>query len=177
MKHCSHITPGLWHLVLCKPNQNHIAFRHLKALGFDLFMPRHTVQRRWRGRLREEIRPVFAGYMFIAADPRRPRWDKVRSTPGVSRLVQFGTESPAAVPADVVAGLMSRCDAEGLLAPIIDDLAAGDTVRVISGPFYDFVASIEEIAPDRRLHVLLELLGRPTRVALDPAMVAKSVPN
>jgi transcriptional antiterminator RfaH len=69
---------------------------------------------------------------------------------------------------------MSRCDTDGLLAPVVDDLSVGDRVRVISGPFYDFVTSVEKIDPDRRLHVLLELLGRPTRVKLDPSMVAKS---
>jgi len=174
MKHYSQIAPGHWHLLLCKPNQNHIALRHLKALGFDLFMPCHKAQRRWRGRVREEICPIFAGYVFISTDPRKPRWDKVRTTPGVSQLVRFGTSGPASVPADVVAGLMSRCDTDGLLAPVVDDLSVGDKVRVISGPFYDFVTSVEKIDPDRRLHVLLELLGRPTRVTLCPSMVAKS---
>lgn len=174
MKHCSQIAPAHWHLLMCKPNQNHIAFRNLKELDFELFMPRHKVQRRWRGRLREEIAPVFAGYMFIASQVAHPRWDKVRTTPGVSQLVRFGTGDPATVPAGVVAGLMGRCDAEGLLAPIVDDIAVGDTVRVISGPFYDFVTSIEEIEPGRRLHVLLDLLGRPTRVQLKPTMVTKA---
>ena len=173
MKHCSQIRPAAWHLLLCKPNQNHIAFRNLKSLGFELFMPRHRVSRRWRGRLRHELRPVFAGYIFVASDPDRPRWREARNTPGVSQLVQFGRNAPATVPAEVVAGLMSRCDQDGLLEPMAEDLSAGDTIRVVSGPFYDFVATIEEIAPDRRLHVLLNLLGRPTRVSLDPATVIK----
>ncbi|MGC9418238.1 MAG: transcription termination/antitermination protein NusG [Rhodovulum sp.] len=173
MKHSSHITSASWHLLLCKPNQNHIAFRNLKNLGFDVFMPRHRVDRRWRGRVRQELRPVFAGYMFLATDPSWPRWHKARTAPGVSKLIGYGENGPASVPPEVVAGLMSRCDQDGLLQPAADDLSVGDTVRVISGPFYDFVTSIEQIDPDRRLHVLLELLGRPTRVQLDPAMVMK----
>ncbi len=34
------------------------------------------------------------------------------------------------------------------------------------GPFTDFVARIESIAPDRRVYVLMELMGAPTRVAV-----------
>lgn len=37
-----------------------------------------------------------------------------------------------------------------------------DTIWIISGPFYDFVTSVEKIDPDQRLHVLL-----------DPSMVMK----
>ncbi len=174
MKHCSRIVPGDWHLVLCKPNQNHVAFRNLRALGVDLFMPRHRASHRWRGRLREEIRPVFAGYIFIATDPERPRWDRIGATPGVSRLIRFGTDRPARVPAEIVAGLMARCDAEGLLRPMSDDLSVGDRVRVLGGPFHDFLTCVEQIDPDRRLHVLLDLLGQRTRVRLDPSAVVKT---
>jgi len=34
------------------------------------------------------------------------------------------------------------------------------------GPFTDFVATIETIDPDRRIWVLLDILGAATRVAL-----------
>ncbi len=173
MMYCSQITPTSWHLVLCKPNQNHIAFRNLKNLGFDLFMPRHMIDRRWRGRVRQEARPVFAGYIFVASSLEQPGLHKLRTAPGVSQLIQFGANTPACVPATVVAGLMSRCNKEGLLQPIIDDFSVGDTVRVASGPFHGFVTSIEQIAPDRRLQVLLDLPGRQTRVWLDPSSSIK----
>ena len=37
---------------------------------------------------------------------------------------------------------------------------------MISGPFSKFVAEVEAIAPDRRVFVLMELMGGQTRVAV-----------
>jgi hypothetical protein len=45
-------------------------------------------------------------------------------------------------------------------------LKPGDQVRVAAGPFAQFVAEIETIAPDRRVWVLMEIMGGQTRVAV-----------
>lgn len=45
-------------------------------------------------------------------------------------------------------------------------LNPGDQVRLSTGPFADFVATVESIAPDRRVFVLMEIMGGETRVAV-----------
>jgi transcriptional antiterminator RfaH len=45
-------------------------------------------------------------------------------------------------------------------------LKPGNQVRIASGPFADFVATIDDIAPDRRVWVLMEIMGGQTRVAV-----------
>ncbi|MFD1195249.1 transcription termination/antitermination protein NusG [Seohaeicola saemankumensis] len=162
-----------WHLLLCKPNQNQIAFRNLTRLGFDVFMPRHKTERRWKGRLRQQLHPVFGGYIFLSKGASGQELHLAKTAPGVSTLVGFGSVGPAVVPAGIVAGLMSRCDHEGLLTPQVDAFDVGDQIRIVSGPFADFVTSVEKIDPDRRLHVLLELLGRQTRVQVDPEIAVR----
>lgn len=173
--HSDQFTPAPWHLLLCKPNRNHIAFRNLQRLGFELFMPRHEVQRRWRGRTLSELRPVFAGYVFLGTGRAGTRWDLVRATPGVARVIGFGSDGPATVPGDLVAGLMQRCDADGLLRPD-PTLAAGDRIRIVSGPFVDLVTTIDRIDPEKRIHVLLDLLGGKTKISLDPDTVVRTGP-
>lgn len=165
-------TTADWHLLLCKPNQNHIAFKHLSRLGLDLFMPQHMTERRWRGRMRTEQRPVFAGYIFFSTGAAQAAWTPVRTTPGVSQIIGFGTNGPARVPNEIIAGLMQRCDASGRLQPD-RDFAVGDRVRITSGPFAEFVSLIEKIDADQRIHVLLELLGGHTQVALDPIRIIR----
>lgn len=165
-------TTADWHLVLCKPNQTHIAFKHLSRLDIDLFMPQHDVERRWRGRVRMEQRPVFGGYIFFSTGTAQAAWRPVRMTPGVSQIIGFGQNGPARVPNEIIAGLMQRCDASGRLQPD-QDFAIGDKVRITSGPFADFVSEIERIDEKQRIHVLLDLLGGHTRVALDPARLAR----
>lgn len=163
-----------WHLVLCKPNQHNLAQRALSRLDCEVFLPRQTYQRRWRGRLFEELRPVFPGYLFLGLDSNRVLWHSIRAAQGVSRIIGFGEQGPALVPAQVVAGLMARCDQDGVLQPIQEKFSVGDKIRIVSGPFVDFVTSIERIDPDHRLHVLLEMLGRATRLVLDPRQAIRS---
>ena len=89
---------------------------------------------------------------------------KVNSTNGITRLVSFGKE-PTAVPLDLVSQLMLRCDAQGkLLPPKV--LKPGDQVKLTKGPFANFVAEVEKIAPDRRVWVLMDIMGGQTRVAV-----------
>ncbi|AJE47155.1 hypothetical protein P73_2440 [Celeribacter indicus] len=70
-------------------------------------------------------------------------------------------------------GLMARCGETGqLLQP--DELAAGDEVRIAEGPFADFTTTIEKIDSSKRIWVLLDLLGRQTRVALSEREVQRA---
>ena len=44
----------------------------------------------------------------------------------------------------------------------------GDAVEISGGPFAEFVATVENVDPDQRVWVLLELMGRTMRVAVHP---------
>lgn len=129
-------------------------------------MPQHMAERRWRGRVISEIRAVFAGCVFFRAAPFPPQWHKVRTAPGVTQFIGFGANCPAEVPLAIVAGLMQRCDAEGLLQQE-QDLSPGDRVPITKGPFREFITTIEKIDRERRIHVFLELMGRETKVILE----------
>ncbi|MFC2970292.1 transcription termination/antitermination protein NusG [Acidimangrovimonas pyrenivorans] len=156
-----------WYLAQLKPNSLCIAERNLRRQGFQVFVPMQEGTRRARGAFVTASRPLFPGYAFVAFDPARGGWQAINSTHGVTRLVSFGKE-PARVPAEMIAQLMRRCDAEGKLLPS-PDIRPGDAVRLSSGPFTEFVATVEQLAPDQRVWVLLDLLGRELRVAVQPA--------
>ena len=161
-----------WHLAMCRPNQGHIAFRNLVSAGFGVFMPRHRASWRWRGRQVDGWRPVFGGYLFFSTNPAAPRWHKVASTPGIGSLVQTGQRGPAQVPSAVVTGLMLRCDSDGCLIPEAD-FHKGEAVRLICGPFAGFVGTVERVDPDRRIHLLLEILGRVTALTASHTSVER----
>jgi transcriptional antiterminator RfaH len=68
------------------------------------------------------------------------------------------------VPTPVVSQLMLRCDRDGnLLPPRI--LQKGDAVTLTKGSFAGFTATIEGMAPERRIWLLLELMGHNMRVS------------
>lgn len=152
-----------WFLAQIKPNSDRIAERHLTQQGFPIFLPRIEETRRAGQRFVNRQVPLFPGYVFVAFNRDRNGWRAVNATRGITRLVVFG-DQPAVVPDGLVDGLRARCDTAGLLQAA----EAGDRVALTRGPFADFVGTVETITPDRRVWVLLDLLGGRTRVATDP---------
>jgi transcriptional antiterminator RfaH len=155
---------SIWYLAQFKPNSHNIAKRNLQRQGFRTFLPMQEETKRVRGKFATLMRPLFPGYLFVELDALQGGWRAVNSTYGITRLVSFGKE-PTPVPLDLVDQLMRRCDAEGRLVPI-QQLTPGDEVMLTKGPFADFAARIESVAPDQRVYVLMELMGTQTRVAV-----------
>ncbi len=160
-------TDPAWSLAQLKPNGLAIALRNLERQGFEVFVPRHSVTRRVGGRFRDRLEPLFPGYVFVEVGRATSPWRKINSTLGVARLVQFGGGGPAIVAPELIEGLKTRCTDEGILAPC-SDLSPGDLARITRGPFADFVARVETIDKDQRVWMLLDLMGRQTRVAMSP---------
>lgn len=154
-----------WFLAQLKPNCANIANENLKRQGFQTFLPMKEEACERNGKFVTAVRPLFPGYIFVAFAVTSGSWRTVNSTYGITRLVSFGKE-PTAVSPDLVSQLMLRSDAKGkLLPPKL--LKPGDQAILTKGPFANFVAEIETIAPDRRIWVLMEVMGGQTRVAVE----------
>lgn len=157
-----------WYVVQLKPNAELVAKRNLLQQGMQIFAPFEEVAARRSGKLVSACKALFPGYLFVSFDQDAVRWRTVNSTTGVSRLVSFADDRPAQVPLGLISSLMRRCDPSGRLVPPCF-LHGGDIVRVVNGPFTDFIGTVEQIAPDRRIWVLLDILGKSTRVAVRSA--------
>jgi len=153
-----------WFLAQLKPNCANIADKNLKRQGFQTFLPMEEETRQRNGKFVTALRPLFPGYIFVAFDVARGLWRTVNSTYGITRLVSFGKE-PTAVPLDLITQLRLRCDAKDKLLSL-NHLKPGDQVALTKGPFANFMAEVEKIAPDRRVWVLMEVMGTQTRVAV-----------
>ena len=153
-----------WFLAQLKPNCANIVDKNLKRQGFQTFLPLEEETRQRDGKFITGTRPLFPGYIFVAFDVAQGLWRTVNSTQGITRLVSFGNK-PTAVPQDLVSQLMLRCDAKDKLLPH-QLLKPGDQVTLNKGPFANFVAEVEKITPDRRVWVLMEIMGGQTRVAV-----------
>ena len=58
---------------------------------------------------------------------------------------------------------MKRYDLSGKLLPI-KKLKKGDQVTVLSGPFANFIATVEKYEADHRIWILMDLMGRKTKI-------------
>lgn len=158
-----------WFLAQLKPNYASIVDMNLKRQGFKTFLPLEEVSLQRNGKSTTYTRPLFPGYIFVAFNVKEGLWRAVNSTRGITQLLRFGKE-PATVPFDVVSQLKLRCDADGILLPP-QHLKPGDLVTITKGSFFEFAAEIETIAFNRRVWVLMEIMGRQSRVSLDTAQL------
>lgn len=154
-----------WFLAQLKPNCAKIANQNLKRQGFRTFLPMVEETRQRHGKFVNALLPLFPGYIFVAFDVTGGPWRAVDSTYGITRLVSFGRK-PASVPLDLVSQLMLHCGISGTFLPP-KLLKLGDQVRLTTGPFANFIAEIEKITPDRRVWILMNIMGEQTRVAVE----------
>jgi transcriptional antiterminator RfaH len=86
------------------------------------------------------------------------------STVGVSSL--YACENrPVPVPEGIVEILIENTD-EANLALFTSGLRSGQSVRILSGPFVDFVGTLERLDAAGRVRVLLDMMGTAVPVAL-----------
>lgn len=153
-----------WFLVQVKPNSHNIAKRNLQRQGFEVFCPKQKVTQRRSGRFVEVEQLLFPGYIFVGLDPEEAPWRAINGTFGVNRLVSFTNRRPAQVPTTLILALLSRCDGDNVVTTPLE-FAKGDKVKFKTGPFADFVVSIETIDADQRVWVLIDLMGQELRMS------------
>ena len=151
-----------WFILQFKANSHHQALRNLKRQGFETFLPFHDVSSRKASRFISSAQPLFPGYMFIAFDKAQTEWHKINNTYGVSRLVTFNSVLKS-VPNIFINNLMMRYDLSGKILPL-KKFKRGDQVKITKGPFVNFIAKIEEYETDQRIWILMDLMGRKTKI-------------
>ncbi|HUF43146.1 MAG TPA: transcription termination/antitermination NusG family protein [Verrucomicrobiae bacterium] len=164
--------PGLrWYAIRSKVNREREAERRLKNLGLEAFLPWMRTRRRIGSRFQWVLAPLFPGYLFCRLD-MLISGKAVRYSPGVKDFLTFGNRV-AEVGDEIIQSLRRRCP-DGVAA--IDPVAAkpGDVVRIQEGPFAGLEAVFQgQLKGSERVAVLLEILGRETRLVLPSEIIAK----
>ena len=161
-----------WFVAQLRPQGLTRAITHLHRQGFETFAPELAATSTRAGARRQTRKPLFPGYLFVSFDPLARGWTAINATRGIARLILNDPRRPAPLPADLMAGLMARCDSTGLLLPPAD-LQVGDRIRVLAGPFADLVTQIETLPDQERIGVLIDLMGRKVRTSLPREQIEK----
>jgi transcriptional antiterminator NusG len=124
------------------------------------------------GKRRVVERRVFPGYILVQMLLNDDSWYVVRNTPGVTGFVGMGNE-PTPLRSEEVQAIMKRMEAE---APKIKvTFKSGQKVRIIDGPFNEFIGMVDEIDMERaKVRVMVSFFGRETPVELDFLQVEKA---
>jgi transcription termination/antitermination protein NusG len=125
---------------------------------------------------------VFPGYVLIEMVMDDDAWQVVKNTPHVINFVgaeqkrRFGRGRGHVKPLPLSLGEVERifqqAEEQDLVVKI--DMAIGDKILVLAGPFKDFEGQVIEVSPERgKLKALLSIFGRDTPVELEFNQVQK----
>ena len=164
-----------WHLVLTKPSNEEMAVTHLERQGYGVYFPRLQHKALRRGKWCDRISALFPRYLFVRLDAVLQSLAPVRSTVGVANVVRFGVDYMV-VPDHVVDSLRRNADPHTGLHKLraAEWFKRGDTVRIASGSLSGLEGIFESEDGNQRVTVLLNLLGRETRIQIDAGCVVPS---
>jgi transcriptional antiterminator NusG len=123
------------------------------------------------GQRRTVEKKMFPGYLLVQMAMDHESWKVVRETPGVTGFVGDGKEATPLE--DHEADRILKQKEEGI-AQVKIRFKKGENVRVVDGPFTDFIGTVDEINMGKgKVKVMLTLFGRETSVELDFLQVEK----
>ncbi|HML90693.1 MAG TPA: transcription termination/antitermination protein NusG [Methylomusa anaerophila] len=115
---------------------------------------------------------VFPGYVLVEMIVTDRSWYVVRNTPGVTGFVGSGTK-PIPLSQTEIKHILKSMGIEEIKPKV--DIEVQQLVRITSGAFENWTATVTEINPDRgKLKVLVNMFGRETPVELDFSQVART---
>lgn len=126
-----------------------------------------------RGGKKEQVKEkLFPGYMYVKMELDNSTWIAVRTTQGVIGFVGAGTK-PMPISDSEVKSIMQFMN-QGAAPTFKEVFNVDDPVKIIDGPFADFIGKIESVDKEKgKLRVLVSIFGRETPVELDFLQVSK----
>lgn len=130
------------------------------------------------GQRRTVKRKLYPGYVLVQTielkegDPDSDEaWHMIRNTTGVTGFVSSGTRPVPLLPEEVNHILRAMRMEQPRVRV---GFAPGQNVRIVDGPFEDFVGTVDEINTEKgRVKVVVNMFGRETPVELDFLQVEK----
>lgn len=158
-----------WLVVRSKPGHEKRARQNLLQQGAESYLPyafdpvanRHG--------------PLFRSYLFVLAD--KNAWGFINYSYGVRCVLTFG-EQVATISRAIIEGLKaSEINGVIQLPKPGKEFEKGDELRIKYGAFVGQLGIYQGMNAHQRVYVLMNILNRATRVALDRAMVEKTGRN
>ncbi len=114
---------------------------------------------------------LFPGYVMVRMILSDSTWGAVRNTTGVTGFVGVGAK-PTPLPPHEVDAILKFTK---LAAPKFElRFKEGETVKVIDGPFTDFLGKVDDIDEEKgKVKVLVSVFGRETPIELDFLQVSR----
>jgi len=151
--------------------EKRIEYMNMSEKIFRVEVPQKTVTQLKGGKKQEKEEKIFPGYVLVEMIMDEDSWYVVRHTAGVTKFVG-SAKRPIPARDSEIKKIINR--STSTTQKIELDVKAGDKVRIISGPFADFIADIIEVYPDKsKLRANVSIFGRETPVELEYKQINK----
>lgn len=121
-------------------------------------------------------RNILPGYILVEAIRDRFSGEMIQAIAGINNVIHFlGKTNPTPMKESEANRLLGKVDesqeaGESMIEPFI----VGETVKIIDGPFSEFVGDIQEVNEEKKkLKVIVKIFGRGTEVELNFMQVEK----
>ncbi|MDO4177210.1 MAG: transcription termination/antitermination protein NusG [Bacillota bacterium] len=141
--------------------------RGMQDLVLDVIVPTEDRVEVKNGQRKIKTKKMFPGYVLVKMIVTNESWYLVRNTQGVTGFVGHGSN-----PVPLTLEEVRRMGIEKIYIDL--DIHVGDTIKVINGPFENFMGTVEEVNMEKQtLRAKVSMFGRDTPVELDFAQVDK----
>lgn len=122
-------------------------------------------------------RNILPGYILIQAVSTRLSGEMISTIANIPNVIHFlGKDNPVPMRESEANRMLGKVDesqegGEAMIEPFI----VGETVKIIDGPFSEFVGDIQEVNEEKKkLKVIVKIFGRGTEVELNFVQVEKA---
>jgi transcription termination/antitermination protein NusG len=144
----------------------------LKERISRILIPTERVIELKAGKKKESDKKFYPGYILVEMDMDDATWHLIRSTPRVTGFV--GGSNPIALSEEEVDVILQQIE-KGPVPQVKTQFQKGESVRIIDGPFTNFIGNVEDVDIDHgRLNVMVSIFGRQTPVELNFFQVEKA---
>ena len=151
--------------------EKRIEYMNMGEKIFRIEVPQKTVTQIKGGKKQEREEKIFPGYVLVEMIMDEDSWYVVRHTAGVTKFVG-SAKKPIPARESEIKKILHRSSSQTQKIEL--DVKAGDKVRIVSGPFADFIADIIEVYPDKsKLRANVSIFGRETPVELEYKQINK----
>lgn len=158
-----------WYAFYTKPRHEFVAAQQIEEAGIEYYLPTVVKIRQWSDRKKRVTQPLISGYIFIHADEK----DRLLALQinSIIHCITFEGR-PAAIPEWQIDNLRKMLGNQGDFF-ITDDISAGTTVKIVSGPFEGVIGKVTDSANGKLISVAIELLKRSVTAYLPKESVVK----
>lgn len=144
---------------------------NLKDRVLEVLIPTQEQIQIRSGKKQQVTEKIFPGYIIVRMILDDSSWLGVRTTPGVTGFVGVG-DKPTPISDGEVETILKFMSLD---APKFQSkFTTGEAVKIIDGPFTDFLGSIESIDQEKgKVRVLVSIFDRETPVELDFLQIKK----